>query len=879
MPFPNTPVETTEDNNNNNTTITVVGGRYALIRCMAETALGKVYWACDRQETANSADSDCSHLLVFTLLPALAQNPVYEQALRQVLPVYRQKYPAEPLVANDGKESDGTRWLAIQDVHGMLLAERLHELDDRGIPTEEAVSILHGLAEAVGQHRPSGVFGFLEPGAILVEENSYCLLNSPAVAALRLSSNGIIRSPDKRQTFHSGFISPEVALGEEPEESDDTFSIACIAYNLLQGFPPFGAQSTLEAVVRNAAPPSLNKRKGNIWPTLQKGLSLKRNQRPATPTSLLNNLHAPKRPRLLMPAIAAGLASMVAYASYHVLSGLRTPEPTTVAANYSNNPASTVPASEDAGSSQATLVGEQTPPTPADAESAAAQLAAEKAKAAEEAARIESIKREADAQAAAELASAEKTQDTTRQQEIIQLLDDAEQAIQKNNLLSHDPGKPAAAGMLAKVLKLDPENTEAKHLLTRMVNNLHDTAETEINQHHQDKANELLSTADGLITQFNLTDSLERQAHLEVLTNQVNSDQGQVKQYIERANRAIDYGNLTEGDDRSNSAVAYVSALFDASPNNPEGTSLLKKIVGIQHDEAGAALRKNDTDKARKLLDDSQKLIGEYTLDDQVDSQLDMEKRYRDVTLMGITPSEIAPPNKPADKTVQQHPAPGEKPAHPAAATATSTPASPTSSASAAEQPAPTASNSETSPAPATPAPETTSAPTATDATQTGAAPAPSETSVPSETPAAAADKPSPTSFDQAGNPAPEQQIPVQPATPPVEEVTVPPDVPVTETAAPAANIPPDAVNLPPVQIDPAPAANPALTQADAPPPAETATEANAPVPDNQDQTADGYKIPTNAGSSFIPDVKGLDEYPLDEVQKNLPPVENNNVQ
>jgi serine/threonine protein kinase len=863
MPFPHTPVEATEDNNNNNPFITLVGGRYALIRCMAETALGKLYWACDQQEKVSSNDADCSHLLIFTLLPALAQNPVYEQALRQVLPVYRQKYPSEPLVADDGKESDGTRWLAIQDVHGMLLAERLHELDDRGIPTEEAVDILHGLAEAVGQHRPSGVFGFLEPGAVLVEENSYCLLNSPAVAALRLSSNGIIRSPDKRQTFHSGFISPEVALGEEPEESDDTFSIACIAYNLLQGFPPFGAQSTLESVVRNIAPPSLNKRKGNIWLGLQKGLSLKRSQRPATPANLINGLQVPKRPRLLMPAIAAGLASFVAYGSYHVLSGLGTPEETTIAANYSSNPA-TIPASEETGSTQATLVGEQSTPSPADAE--IASLAADRAKAAEEAARIESIKREAEAQAAAELAAVEKTQGTAQQQEITRLLDDAEQAIQKHNLLSHDPGKPAAAELLAKVLKLDPENAEAKHLLTRMVNNLHDAAENEINQQHQHKANELLSTADNIITRFTLTDNLERQAHLEVLADQNNSGQTYTEQYIERANRAIDYGNLTEGDDRSNSAVAYISALFDAAPNNPQGITLLKKVVGLQHKQAETALRKNNADQARKLLDDSQKLIGEYTLDDQVDAQLDMEKRYRDVKLMGITASDnTTPPTRPTDRNGQQPPLRADKPSRPAATTTNNSPATNAAATTPSAPPVPA------QPAPTAPVAETASTPAPT--TDAG-----TNTSEPtSAADNSAADSQPATPFDQA-----DQETSGQTAgttNPPTEEVTVSPDIPVTEATPPVANIPPDAINLPPVQLDPVPAENPTPAQPETAAPVEAATDTTATQTDNQEQTPSGYAIPAKVGeASFTPDVEGLEEVPLEEIQKNLPPVDNGNV-
>lgn len=839
MPFPTTPLSEDGAHNNNKTVITVLGGRYALIRCMADTALGKVFWACDQHQQSTNQNEDCSHVLVFTVLPALAQNTVYEQALRQVLPAYRQEHPTEPIINDDGRESDGTRWLIIRNIRGMLLAERLHELDERGIPLDETIRILHGLAEAVSHHRPSGVFGFLEPGAVLAEENSYCLLNSPLVAALRLANTGIIQRPDKLQTFYSGFISPEVAVGEAAEEADDTFSIACIAYNLLQGQAPFGSQSTLEATVRNITPPSLNKRKGNVWPALQKGLSLKRSTRPTMPSSLINNLQAPKRPALLIPAIAAGLAAVVAYAGYHVLSGLDTAEETRIAASYNSVDTTPVPSTEGSESANPTLIGEQTPPQLTDAESANSsveQLAAEQAKAAEEAARIESIKREAEAQVAAELAASEKAADTARQKEITQLLQEARQAIQDNKLLSDDPNKPAASTYLGKILKLDPENTEARQLLSDMLNDLHDEAENQIEQHNQEKAETLLSTADKIISDFTLKDSLQRQAKLETQAEQLGYDKTRTTHYVERAERAIDYGNLTEGDDRSDSAIAYLSALLEASPNNPEGISLLKKVVRLQHNQASAELRKNSTDKARTLLDDSQKLIGEYTLDDMVEAQLDLEKRYRDVGLMGISSS-----TESGNTTEKQPQTREEKKPSPPATTSARRAVNPSTSVVTAPSPIP----------------QPDDIPPGITAT----------TSIQETMPPPDAENQTATPFDkQTGD------ITVSPPeTPPVQEVSVPPDVPVTASPPIDDNIPTDTVNLPPVQIDPL------LPEDNQAPALPETTVADTAIPEatNALQNSNGYTIPADVGSSFTPGIEGLDEYPLEEVQQSLPPIRN----
>ena len=291
--------------------------RYALRRCMAETALGKLYWAQDLKQIQGNGEQ--ANVLVFTLLPALAQDPVFEQVFGHVLPTYQKPVPGMPQISDDGKTADGTRWMVMHNIGGMLLSERLAELDSRGMPMADAVELLDNLSTAVSNQRPEGVFGYLEPGAVLLGSTLPCLLTAPVVAALRMaySSNPAERS---RQTLHSGYISPEVLLGDMPTSEDDTFSIACIAYHLLQGERPFGKQSTLEAAVRNLSPASCRKLRPDAWHALQQGLSLKRASRPKTPATLLRTLQRKQHKKLLLPIAALVAASAVAFTTYHLLS-------------------------------------------------------------------------------------------------------------------------------------------------------------------------------------------------------------------------------------------------------------------------------------------------------------------------------------------------------------------------------------------------------------------------------------------------------------------------------------------------------------------------------------------------------------------------------
>ncbi|WP_308873257.1 hypothetical protein [Thiothrix subterranea] len=166
MPFSNQP----SVDANTTQSLPILQERYALRRCMAETALGKLYWAQDLKQQQSNGEQ--ANVLAFTLLPALAQDPVFEQVLGHVLPAYQKPTLGMPHITDDGKSADGTRWLVMRNNGGMLLSERLTELDDRGMPLPEALELLDGISHLFANQRPDGVFGYLEPNAILLNDKS-----------------------------------------------------------------------------------------------------------------------------------------------------------------------------------------------------------------------------------------------------------------------------------------------------------------------------------------------------------------------------------------------------------------------------------------------------------------------------------------------------------------------------------------------------------------------------------------------------------------------------------------------------------------------------------------------------------------------------------
>ncbi|UOG91408.1 MAG: hypothetical protein L3K52_14555 [Candidatus Thiothrix sulfatifontis] len=633
--------------------------RYALRRCMADTALGKLYWAQDLKHQQGNGEQ--TNVLAFTLLPALAQDPVFEQVFGHVLPAYQKPVLGMPHITDDGKSSDGTRWLVMRNIGGMLLSERLTELDDRGMPLPEALELLDGLSHLLASQRPSGVFGYLEPNAILLNDKSPCLLTAPVAAALRMSYNN---NPNERtrQTLHSGYISPEVLLGDTPTPEDDTFSIACLAYHLLQGSAPFGKYSTLEATVRNAAPSSIRKLRPDTWAALQQGLNLKRVARQKTPTALLNTLQRKQQKKLLLPLAGLVAAGAVALTTYQLLSSWGNPPeesaPRTAELELTQPTTSGTPSG---ATDNATLVDEASVPTPTAAEPIKAETAAE-----------------TETTTQAKLTATSKLRNLQAQ---------AADAILQGKLLSDNPDNPAALDYLRQAIALEPDNTQTQTLLAQLINQQHAEAETLLNTRKLDEASKLLNTADRLITEFTLADSLKRQVSLESALGQAQRQQALAPEpeipdasatpslpdtapqvadtdnsdNLARAREAIDYGNLSRGDDRSDSAIAYLKPLLEKDSNHADALTLLDKVVDAQQEAASTYLRKRDTAKARTALNDSQDLISKYQLDNRVESQIALEKRYRETLAMGV----FTPDNEPEPPAVAVKPEKPEKPVKP----------------------------------------------------------------------------------------------------------------------------------------------------------------------------------------------------------------------
>jgi serine/threonine protein kinase len=159
------------------------------------------------------------------------------------------------------------------------------------LPRPLANKILHACAKALDHaHAHAVIHGDFKPGNVFVtHDEEVKILDFGASTA---PSGGTSRIPAGTPAY----ASPQVLSGETPDQRDDIFSFACVAYELLTGQHPFEHRSSLEARELGKAPARAWSLSATQWLALLSALSWEREQRPSDIDTLLDMLIAESEP-------------------------------------------------------------------------------------------------------------------------------------------------------------------------------------------------------------------------------------------------------------------------------------------------------------------------------------------------------------------------------------------------------------------------------------------------------------------------------------------------------------------------------------------------------------------------------------------------------
>lgn len=272
----------------------VLRDRFLLQERIAGGSMGVVYKALDRRLA--EADGVDPWVAIKVLTPKLARNGHALRALQQEAAKGRCLMHPNIVRFIDLDREDELYFIVMEWLDGKSLASILDDSSSKKIDKDTALDIVRQVAKALDYaHRRGVVHADVKPGNIMVSPDGEVKLFDFGVARIRQ------KQFDGQSDFDPGVLdaktpaysSLQVLTGEEPEVSDDVFSLGCLVYRLIAGYRVFGPRNAAEAAVEGMKPQRPQCLNDTEWQALRKALAYSRVSRFDSPRDFITAFTAP----------------------------------------------------------------------------------------------------------------------------------------------------------------------------------------------------------------------------------------------------------------------------------------------------------------------------------------------------------------------------------------------------------------------------------------------------------------------------------------------------------------------------------------------------------------------------------------------------------
>jgi len=219
-----------------------IGGRYLIQEVIGEGGMGVVYEAhdaqVDRQVAIKLVRREC------------LQDSKFIIRFRRELEVTSQlRHPSTIRVFEHGETEDGRPYMVMELLTGESLAERLEQ---GRIPEFTALQFTRQIAESLSEAHENGIFHRdLKPDNIFIETVG-------VTTVVKVLDFGIAGGVDAMKLTRAGevfgtpqYMSPEQCNGTDLDARTDIYSLGCILYEMLEGKPPFSAESPMATMLKH----------------------------------------------------------------------------------------------------------------------------------------------------------------------------------------------------------------------------------------------------------------------------------------------------------------------------------------------------------------------------------------------------------------------------------------------------------------------------------------------------------------------------------------------------------------------------------------------------------------------------------------------------
>ena len=264
-----------------------LAARYELRRVLGRGGMATVYLAYDHKHRREVA--------IKVLLPGLAAFLGVERFLKEIQIAAGLTHP-HILALHDSGEAGGFLYYVMPYIAGGSLRQRLEH--ERGLAVADALAIAAPVADALAYAHRMGIYHRdVKPENVLFSQGHPVVADFGIAKAIS-TAGGANLTRTGFPVGTPGYMSPEQAAGlTDLDERTDVYSLAVVIYEMLVGEPP-GRWPTEDAVRDGrftAAAPAHRTRLtavgSRIEAALVRGLAVRHDQRTATPTALVAELH------------------------------------------------------------------------------------------------------------------------------------------------------------------------------------------------------------------------------------------------------------------------------------------------------------------------------------------------------------------------------------------------------------------------------------------------------------------------------------------------------------------------------------------------------------------------------------------------------------
>ncbi len=293
----------------------VLNNRFVLENCIGSGGMSTVYKAQDRRKL--EAHDRNPYVAVKVLNVEFRSHPDSLIALQRE--AKKSQTLAHPNIVRvyDFDRDGPTVYMTMEYLSGTSLVQKLRAPGFIGLPREEAIHILDGIANAlIFAHDNGIVHADLKPANIIITDTGQ----------VKVIDFGIARAfqrpdeTDKEATrFDPGslgaltptYASPEMIEHCQPDPRDDIYALACIAYEMCTGRHPFGRMQATEARDGGLV---LERRKNQgrrQWKAFKSALAFERDKRTPTVRQFMSELKCERTLPVPYPLLAGGLVAML----------------------------------------------------------------------------------------------------------------------------------------------------------------------------------------------------------------------------------------------------------------------------------------------------------------------------------------------------------------------------------------------------------------------------------------------------------------------------------------------------------------------------------------------------------------------------------------